>query len=63
MRVGPCVQQRLAYSAGDSPAGVNVRSPVTWIEGWWETKILNPIDKVSEREIVSVQMDCSLWQS
>ena len=55
MKVGPCVQLRLVYSAGDRPAGVRVRIPVTWIAGWRETKILKPIDKVSEREIVSVQ--------
>ena len=28
-----CVQQRLVCSAGDSPAGVIVRSPVAWIAG------------------------------
>ena len=38
MKEGPCVQRRLEYSAGDSPAGVRVRSPVTWIAGWRETK-------------------------
>ncbi len=55
MRAVPCVQQRLAYSAGDRPAGVRVRGPATWIAGWRETNILKPIDKVSEREMVSVQ--------
>src|SRR5579859_730509 len=39
-----CVQRRLACSAGDSPAGVEVRSPVAWIAGWRETKTLKPID-------------------
>jgi hypothetical protein len=40
-------------SAGDRPAGAKVRSPVVWIAGWRETKILKPIDKVSFREITS----------
>ena len=40
-----CVQRRLACSAGDSPAGVRVSSPVAWIAGWRETNILKPIDK------------------
>ncbi len=39
-----CVQQRLACSAGDRPAGVRVRRPVAWIAGWRETKTLKPID-------------------
>ena len=51
--VGPCVQLRLVYSAGDRPAGVRVRIPVTWIAGWRETKILKPIDNFSVRERVS----------
>ena len=42
-----CVQRRLACSAGDSPAGERVSSPVAWIAGWRETKILKPIDRVS----------------
>ena len=42
-----CVQQRLACSAGERPAGVRVRSPVVWIAGWRETKTLKPIDNVS----------------
>src|SRR5205807_3130726 len=42
-----CVQQRLACSAGDRPAGARVRRPVAWIAGWRETKTLKPIDKVS----------------
>ncbi len=48
-----CVQLRLACSAGVSPAGVRVRSPVAWIAGWRETKTLKPIDKVSLGEITS----------
>jgi len=50
-----CVQQRLACSAGDSPAGVRVRSPVAWIAGWRETKILKPIDKAFLRKVASHQ--------
>ena len=34
-----CVQQRLVCSAGDSPAGVIVRSPVAWIAGRGENRI------------------------
>ncbi len=48
-----CVQLRLACSAGVSPAGVKVRSPVAWIAGWRETKILKPIDRHSVRECAS----------
>ena len=48
-----CVQRRLACSAGVSPAGVKVRSPVVWIAGSRETKILKPIDKVFLGEITS----------
>ena len=48
-----CVQQRLACSAGDKPAGATVRSPVVWIAGWRATKTLKPIDKVSLGEITS----------
>ncbi|MCY1354135.1 hypothetical protein D9M68_491530 [compost metagenome] len=48
-----CVQQRLAYSAGDRPAGVKVRHPVAWIAGWRETKTLKPIDKHSLGECAS----------
>jgi hypothetical protein len=48
-----CVQLRLACSAGGRPAGATVRSPVVWIAGWRETKILKPIDKVSVGEITS----------
>jgi len=44
-----CVQERLACSAGDKPAGVKVRSPVVRITGWRETKTLDPIDEVSLR--------------
>ena len=46
-----CVQQRLVCSAGDSPAGVIVRSPVAWVAGRRETEFLKPIDKVSLGEI------------
>lgn len=48
-----CVQRRLACSVGVSLTGVTVRSPVVWIAGWRETKILKPIDKVSLGEITS----------
>jgi hypothetical protein len=48
--VTACVQRRLACSAGDSPAGVEVRSPVAWIAGWRETDDLKPIDRSSLRE-------------
>ena len=39
-----CVQRRLACSAGDRPAGAEIRSPVAWIAGWRETNDLKPID-------------------
>ena len=48
-----CDQRRLACSAGDSPAGARIRSPVVWIAGWRETKTLKPIDKISLGEITS----------
>ena len=50
-----CVQQRLACSAGDSPAGVRVRSPVAWIAGWRETKTLKPIDEAFRGKVASHQ--------
>ena len=50
---GLCVQRRLVCSAGDSPAGVRIRSPVAWIAGRRETEFLKPIDKVSLGEIAS----------
>jgi hypothetical protein len=50
-----CVQRRLACSAGDSPAGVIVRSLVAWIAGWRETKTLKPIDETSLGEVASHQ--------
>ena len=50
---GLCVQPRLACSAGDSPAGARIRSPVAWIAGRRETKFLKPIDRVSLGEIAS----------
>jgi hypothetical protein len=48
-----CVQLRLACSAGVSPAGVIISSPVAWIAGWRETKVLKPIDKASLGEVAS----------
>ncbi len=48
-----CVQRRLACSAGESPAGVEARSPVAWIAGWRETKTLKPIDKAITRMAAS----------
>ncbi|MBU1397801.1 MAG: hypothetical protein KKH85_02725 [Proteobacteria bacterium] len=48
-----CVQRRLVCSAGVSPAGVKVRSPVAWIAGWRETKTLKPTDKATERVVAS----------
>jgi hypothetical protein len=48
--VRECVQRRLACSAGDSPAGAEIRSPVAWIADWRETDDLKPIDKPSLRE-------------
>lgn len=58
-----CVQLRLACSAGDRPAGVEVRSPVAWIAGWRETKTLKPIDRhflgecASHRAVTKVNVD------
>ena len=48
-----CVQRRLACSAGESPDGVEARSPVAWIAGWRETKTLKPIDKAITRMAAS----------
>lgn len=45
-----CVQRRLACSAGDRPAGAEIRSPVAWIADWRETDDLKPIDRPSLRE-------------
>jgi hypothetical protein len=45
LHVRECVQIRLACSAGVSPAGVRVRSPVAWMADWRETEYLKPIDK------------------
>ena len=53
LHVRLCVQRKLACSAGGRPAGARVRSPVVRIAGWWETKILKPIDAVSFGEITS----------
>src|SRR6266853_6178571 len=49
VQVRMCVQERLACSAGDKPAGAKVRRPVVRIAGWRETKTLKPIDEVSLR--------------
>ena len=46
-RAGTCVQRRLACSAGGSPAGVAVRSPVARIAERREIDDLKPIDKPS----------------
>ncbi|MFH1532401.1 MAG: hypothetical protein ABIK09_16880, partial [Pseudomonadota bacterium] len=40
-----CVQIRLAFSVGDSPTGVRVSSPVTWITWEEETNLVKLIDK------------------
>ena len=48
-----CVQRRLACSAGGKPAGVRISSPVAWIAGRRETKVLKPIDRVFLGEIAS----------
>jgi hypothetical protein len=48
--VRECVQRRLACSAGDRPAGAEIRSPVAWIADWRETDDLKPIDRPSLRE-------------
>lgn len=58
-----CVQLRLACSAGDRPAGVEVRSSVAWIAGWRETKTLKPIDvrllggRASHRAVMKMNVD------
>jgi hypothetical protein len=49
VHVRMCVQERLACSAGDKPAGAKVRRPVVRIAGWRETKTLKPIDEVALR--------------
>src|SRR6266481_30346 len=49
VQVRMCVQERLACSAGDKPAGAKVRRPVVRMAGWRETKTLKPIDEVSFR--------------
>jgi len=40
-----CVQQRLACSAGVSPARVKISNSVAWMADMRETKYLKPIDK------------------
>ena len=58
-----CVQQRLACSAGDSPAWVRARDPVAWMAGRRETDDLKPIDKAifgmaaSHRAVTEVNAD------
>jgi len=58
-----CVQVRLACSAGDRPAGVEVRSSVAGIAGWRETKTLKPIDdrllggRASHRAVMKMNVD------
>jgi len=54
--VALCVQLRLAYSAGVNPVRARVRSPVAWIAGRLETKVLKPIDKAIYRMVVSHQV-------
>jgi len=53
LAVRECVQESLVCSAGDRPAGAKVRSPVVWMAGRRETKILKPIDKDSRGETTS----------
>lgn len=48
-----CVQRRLACSARGNPAGVRISSPVAWIAGRRETKVLKPIDGIFLGEIAS----------
>ena len=48
-----CVQRRLACSVGGKPTGVRISSPVAWIAGRRETKVLKPIDRVFLGEIAS----------
>ena len=50
-----CVQRRLVCSAGVNPAMVEVRRHIAWIARWRETKILEPIDSVTERVAASGQ--------
>jgi hypothetical protein len=46
-----CVQQRLARSAGVSPAGVTARDPVARIAGRREIDDLKPIDNAIIRMV------------
>ena len=48
-----CVQQRLACSAGVSPAKGRVRTLVAWMAGRRETEDLKPIDNVIYRMMAS----------
>ena len=60
-----CVQRRLACSAGMSPAGVIVWSPIVWIAEERETELSKPIDKASLGEVTSyraVTKVNALWQ-
>jgi len=58
-----CVQQRLACSAGDKPAGARVRSSVAWIAERRETEFLKPIDarllggRASYRAVMKMNVD------
>ena len=45
--VRPAAKKKLACSAGDSPAGVRVRSPVAWVVSVEETKRMKPTDKAA----------------
>ena len=64
-----CVQQRLACSAGDKPAGAEVSGPVAWIAGRRETEFLKPIDdrllgrRASYRAVMKMNVDvASKWR-
>ena len=46
-----CVQVRLVYTTGISPARVRIRSPVAWMAGMRETDYLKPIDKAVFRTV------------
>src|SRR5580693_7664321 len=58
-----CVQQRLACTAGDKPAGARVRSLVAWIAERRETEFLKPIDdrllgrRASHRAVMKMNVD------
>ena len=48
-----CDQQRLARSAGDSPAGARARRSVAWMAGRRETGALKPIDDTTRGVVAS----------